>query len=269
VIGTLCVIDTRPRDVSDADLERLERLAGLASRRLAELSGKAPTPGHLISHAAEPAFAEIRNLLSSIVANAAFGRMVVAELEPLIGRLAGAAQGLLAPEDLETTLAQVPHAVDAHRELTIAFAELDGVSKKLIDTVSSLEKTVAARSSHAQTIGETIEAATLAAHHFTKLIGGVRWDPLPEVAAKCPAPAWTGLVVSIALQELAARIGPSNQDGIDGRIEVSGASVMIVLGAPRLSEAACRDVVGDLGFLLNGVSLLDVTADGPTIRLKL
>jgi hypothetical protein len=269
VIGTLCVLDTKPRAITDTDLEKLERLAGLASRRLAELSGKAPTPGHLISHAAEPAFAEIRNLLSSIVANAAFGRMVVAELEPLVGRLAQAARGLLPPQDLERTLADVPHALDAHRELTIAFAELDGVSKKLIDTVGGLEKTVAARSSHAQTIGETIEAATLAAHHFTKLIGGVRWDSLPQAAARTPAPAWTGLVVSIALQELAARLGPSNQDGIDGRIEVTGASLLIVLGAPRLTEAECRDIVGDLSFLLNGVSLLDVSADGSTIRLKL
>jgi hypothetical protein len=269
VIGTLCVLDTKPRSISEADLEKLERLAVLAGRRLAELSGKAPTPGHLISHAAEPAFAEIRNLLSSIVANAAFGRMVVAELDPLFERLADASRGHLSPPDLDRALAEVPHALEAHRELTVAFAELDVVSKKLIDTVGGLEKTVAARTSYAQSIAETVEAATLAAHHFTKLIGGVRWAPLPPAAAQKPAPAWTGLVVSIALQELAARIGPSNQDGIDGSIEVSGASLLIILGAPRLTEVECREIVGDLSFLLNGVSLLDVTAEGSTIRLKL
>lgn len=252
-----------------AQSDKLDRAGGLTSRRITDFSGQVPSTGHLISHAAEPAFAEIRNLLSSIVANAAFGRMVVAELEPLLGRLADAARGLLPPDEFERVLAGVPHAVDAHRELTITFAELDGVSKKLIDTVGGLEKTVAARSSYVQAIGETIDAATVAAHHFTKLIGGVRWEALPEVVARSPAPAWMGLVVSIALQELAARIGPSNQDGIDGRIEAHGASVVIVLGSPRLGEVECQDIVGDLGFLLNGVSLLGVTADGPTVRLKL
>lgn len=229
----------------------------------------APTPGHLISQAAEPAFAEIRTLLSSIVANAAFGRMVVAELEPYMDRLSDAARGLLPPEELEGVIAVLPKAIDAHRELTIAFAELDGVSKKLIDTVSGLEKTVAARSANAQTIGETVEAATLTAHHFTKLIGGVRWRELSQAAAQSRAPAWMGLVVSIALQELASRMTPANQDGIEGRIEVSGESVSIELGTPRLSEASSRDIVGDLSFLLNGVSLLDVASDGPTIRLRL
>lgn len=269
VLGTLSVLDREPRDVRPEQVEKLEKLAALASRRLAELSGKTPAPGVLISHAAEPAFAEIRNLLSSIVANAAYGRMVVTELEPLVTQLAAAAKGELPESQMDGLLEAVPHAVESHRELTIAFAELDGVAKKLIDTVGGLEKTVAARSSYANSIGEAIDAATLAAHHFTKLIGGVRWAPMAAPVNQRPAPAWTGLIVSIALQELAARLGPSTQEGIDGRVEVHGAALSIVLGSPGLSEAECKEVVGDLSFLLNSVSLLDVSAEGSAIRLRL
>jgi hypothetical protein len=269
VLGALCVMDTTPREATEKHVEKLERLAALASRRLAELSGKAPTPGNLISHAAEPAFAEIRNLLSSVVANAAYGRMVASDLEPLVELLTQAIQGKLAVSELERAERALPHAVEAQRELSFAFTELESVAKKLIDTVSGLEKTVAARTSYEHTVGESIEAASLAAHHFTKLVGGVRWGQLPPSLDRKLAPSWMGLVVSIGLQELAARLGTSAQEGIDARVVDYGASVAVVLGAPRLSEAECKVLVGELSFLLSSVASLEVSAEGPTIKLRM
>lgn len=269
VVGALCVLDSKPRDASSDPTEKLERLASLASRRLAELSGRAPAPSGLISQAAEPAFAEIRNLLSSVVANAAYGKMVVSELEPMIDLLGRVAGGRLSETDLERAEGTLPHAIEAQRELSFAFHELELVAKKLVETVSGLEKTVASRTSYEHTVGDAVEAATLAAHHFTKLVGGVRWEALPASIERRSAPPWTGLTVSIALQELAARIGGGAQEGIDARVEDHGASISIVFRAPSMSEAQHADLVRELGFLLSQVSSLEVCAEGQGIRLRL
>jgi len=269
VLGALCVLDTKPRDISSNPNEKLERLASLAGRRLAELSGRAPAPSGLISQAAEPAFAEIRNLLSSVVANAAYGRMVVSELEPMIDLLGRVAKGPLAEADIEKAEMTLPHAIEAQRELSFAFTELEFVAKKLVETVSGLEKTVASRTSYEHTVGDAVEAATLAAHHFTKLVGGVRWAALPASMERRPAPPWTGLTVSIALQELAARIGGGAQEGIDARVEDHGASISIVFRAPSMTEAQHADLVRELAFLLSSVSSLEVCAEEQGIRLRL
>jgi hypothetical protein len=269
VLGALCVLDTKPRADPDDFIEKLERLAQLAGRRLAELSGKAPTPGNLISHAAEPAFAEIRNLLSSVVANAAYGRMVAGDLEPLVDLLSQAIEGRLPPTELERAESALPHAIEAQRELAFAFAELESVAKKLIDTVGGLEKTVASRTSYEHTVGEAVEAATLAAHHFTKLVGGVRWAPFPPSLDRKLSPSWMGLVVSIGLQELAGRLGSTAQEGIDAQVIDHGTSLSVVLGAPRLSEAECKEIAGELSFLLSSVASLEVSAEGSSIRLRL
>jgi hypothetical protein len=269
VVGALCVLDSKPRDASTDPTEKLERLASLAARRLAELSGRAPAPSGLISQAAEPAFAEIRNLLSSVVANAAYGRIVVGELEPMIDLLGRVAKGRLSESDLERVEEALPHSIEAQRELSFAFTELELVAKKLVETVSGLEKTVASRTSYEHTIGDAVEAATLAAHHFTKLVGGVRWEALPGSIERRPAPPWTGLTVSIALQELAARLGGGAQEGIDARVEDHGASISIVFRAPSMTEAQHGDLVRELGFLLSSVSSIEVHAEGQGIRLRL
>lgn len=269
VLGALCVVDSQPRESGSDPTEKLERLASLASRRLAELSGRAPAPSGLISQAAEPAFAEIRNLLSSVVANAAYGRIVVGELEPMIELLGRVAKGPLTEADRESAEGALPHAVEAQRELSFAFSELEFVAKKLVETVSGLEKTVASRTSYEHTVGDAVDAATLAAHHFTKLVGGVRWAPLPESLQRRAAPAWTGLTVSIALQELAARAGGGAQEGIDARVEDEGAYISIVFSAPAMSEAQHADLVRELSFLLSSVSSLEVGAEGQAIRLRL
>lgn len=269
VLGALCVIDTKARELDGDRVEKLERLAALAGRRLAELSGKAPAPGNLISHAAEPAFAEIRNLLSSVVANAAYGRMVAGDLEPMVDLLAQAVKGRLNPREIEKADRALPHAIEAQRELAFAFEELESVAKKLIDTVGGLEKTVASRTAYEHTVGEAVEAATLAAHHFTKLIGGVRWAPLPPSMDRKLSPSWMGLVVSIGLQELAARLGPSAQEGIEARVVDHGTSISVVIGAAQLTEAECKELVGELTFLLSSVASLEVSAEGSSIRLRL
>ncbi len=267
VLGALCVLDTKARDSNPT--EKLERLASLAGRRLAELSGRAPAPSGLISQAAEPAFAEIRNLLSSVVANAAYGRMVVTELEPVIDLLGRMAKGPVTEVDRERAEGALPHAVEAQRELSFAFTELELVAKKLTETVTGLEKTVATRTSYEHTVGDAVEAATLAAHHFTKLVGGVRWAAMPATIERRPAPPWTGLTVSIALQELAARLGGGAQEGIDARVEDHGSSISVVFRAPSIREAQHAELVRELGFLLSSVSSIEVCAEEQGIRLRL
>lgn len=269
VLGALCVLDTKARDGASNPTEKLERLASLAGRRLAELSGRAPAPSGLISQAAEPAFAEIRNLLSSVVANAAYGRMVVTELEPMVDLLGRMAKGPVTEVDRERAEGALPHAVEAQRELSFAFTELELVAKKLTETVTGLEKTVATRTSYEHTVGDAVEAATLAAHHFTKLVGGVRWAALPATIDRRPAPPWTGLTVSIALQELAARLGGGAQEGIDARVEDHGASISVVFRAPSMGEAQHAELVRELGFLLSSVSSIEVCAEEQGIRLRL
>lgn len=269
VVGTLCAYDTKPRELSAEHAGKLEKLSPLAARRLSELSGESHAPGHLISHAAEPAFAEIRNLLSSVVANVAYGRMVMTELDPLMELLSTVVSGTPSEDQKERLAEQLPLALESQQELAFALQELEFVARKLIDTAGSLEKTVATRATHAPALVEAVQAGTLAAHHFTKLIGGVRWEPFPPGAEEKAAPSWTGLVISISLQKLAAHLSSLGLSGIEGRIDSIGAPICIELRAAALRDSDCSDLAGELGALLRSVPSIKVSAIGNAIWLRL
>ena len=268
VVGTLCAFDTNARVLSAEHAAKLEKLAPLAARRLSELSGESQAPGHLISHAAEPAFAEIRNLLGSIVANVAYGRMVMSELDPMMELLSGMVSGTLGDAQKSRMKEQLPLSLESQQELAFALQELEFVARKLIDTVGSLEKTVATRAAQAPGLSEAVQAGTLAAHHFTKLVGGVRWAPFPPGSDERTAPSWTGLVISISLQKLSARLSSLGSAGIDACIDSSGTPIAIELKASALGASDCSDLAGELGALLSSVPSIKVSAQGSSIVLR-
>lgn len=268
VVGTLCAFDTKPRVLSAEHAAKLEKLAPLAARRLSELSGQSQAPGHLISHAAEPAFAEIRNLLGSIVANVAYGRMVMSELDPMMELWSQMISGTLSEAQKSRMAEQLPVSLESQQELAFALQELEFVARKLIETVSSLEKTVATKAAQAPVLSEAIQAGSLAAHHFTKLVGGVRWEPFPPGSDERAAPSWTGLAISISLQKIAARLGSLNRSGIEARVDSAGRPIAIELRVPALSALDCRDLAGELGALLSSVPSIKVNAQDASIWLR-
>jgi GAF domain-containing protein len=94
IVGSICVIDTKPREFSDEERRVLNRLADLVNARLATLSkGREQLPSFLVDQAAVPALAELREALAPIQASAAAGCMSTTALASFLRLMEHAASG--------------------------------------------------------------------------------------------------------------------------------------------------------------------------------
>ncbi len=116
IVGSLCVIDTKPREFSAEERQILKNLAGLVNARLADLARtrNEPSRSSLVGQAAGPALAGLREALTPIQAGAAAGRITTTALASFLRLMEHTTSGgYTPPEHLKRTLRAAQIALDS------------------------------------------------------------------------------------------------------------------------------------------------------------
>ena len=256
-LGSLCVIDMHQREFTDAHRDVLARLAEEVVARLHALVARR-RPLRLLSAAAGPAFAELRNVLMPISSSVAAAKIAVAELAAL-QRLAAHLDAASIP-----ALGSLKTAALAVDDLHGLLGDIEGAMRRLNPALDAVQQVALldGRSIAASTIADI--ATELAFHHL-KLVGHVRWTIAgDEVAIVGPrsvvASAVAAVLTTIALEvyELAG------SQGIDAAIASDDKHVDFAFRANDLDGEAFNRVLTRLNTLL-GADVDVVTGDDQII----
>ncbi len=199
VLGSLCVIDDKPRRFSEQDQVTMVELATAASERLAELARASDPHSELLSRAAVPAFAELRNVLQSMTMSVAGGQLAVAELATL-KRLTSPD---LSDEARTRAAGALRSATGAIDDLEQSLMETRNASARAFGQVAALEDALIKEGPG--TVAQVIERATLLATHDTKLVGGVQVASVSYAAVSRPRFATSALAWLLSQLATAAR----------------------------------------------------------------
>jgi hypothetical protein len=262
-VGAMCALDSRPRMFSDRDRETLARMAAMASRRLAVLA-MLPREHERALHdsAVRPVFSEIRN-----------------RLQPLLGNLS-----ML---DLALTELAAAHRLALHVAATGNQAELNNVTggDKIL---ASLREGISSAASNAEQIhravvaleratlvtaagcplSEVLEAASILAHHRTKLIAGVRCSGDRRAILRAPR--------AVAINAVAASFGiladaiyaARGRQGIDVAVVMEGTIAVLQL-TTGLENAALTEVAHHLMLLLGDTAEIAVYVSNGLLEIEL
>jgi len=268
-VGALCVIDTQPREFAASQREQLRALSHQVSQRLGELASGRTTSlerhRRLLAGCASPAFAEIRNQLVPLMAHNASLQLAVTELAPL-ARLIGEG-GAVSPDAL-AVLSSTATAVARLQRLPF---EQERVIAEIVGSVVALEHVAVPTDGH-PLLTEVFETSDRLAHHYTKLVGGVRWpqvdrDSRVEARRSEACMALSSLASSIALASSKSperrQLAPT-YERIDGHHRVSFA-----IPAEDPGEAAVSAAVHGLGDLLVDRDDLALVIEPEVVTLSL
>ena len=208
----------------------------------------------VLEEAAEPAFAELRNLLTAGQGTLAVAR---AELVPLAQVAARVRSAEEVPEEL------VRGALRALAQLEDVLGDTELAMERVTRMVRSLESATLSQG-RTPLVSQIVEAAADLAHHATKLVGGVRWTGL-EPGIRTSAPSTRAVPrLAAALATLATALGrEGSAAGIDAAVEGEPeGGLRVHLTSPRSYDPSAL-----APFLQQAKGAVDVAPDG--IRLDL
>ena len=251
-LGTLCVIDVRPRQFTPAQFDALEAIGERARARL-EVLASARARSRRARLALGPAFGEIRNLLMPLESNLASALVHVVELRAL-GRLVEhvATHGAVA------AIGSLEHARRALDDLDAGLQDAAAAAAELREVVLALQLAVlpsAIRSG----VAAAVNAALSLAEHETKLIGGVRrHGDVADRRLRAPGTVVVTLLAT-ACAALARQVGTGGgMGGLDLVIRAEADSLVVELTAPDHAIARFADAVR---------LLQDLIIDEPSIAI--
>lgn len=223
VVGSLCAIDTEPRTFSDVDRATVAELARRVSRRLEELARDRAVQA-LTADASRPAFYELRNLLTSLMLNARVLRAEALEARALANAVKALPDDVL---DRAPSLRVLGSSWDTARSMDRTAAAIEGAARRLASTTEALHDVIEGDRENAS-LSAIIGAASCLAHHDTKLVGGVDWEPVSEELC-IRTPRMTAVAVVSAALSIVAKVMGSRASGIHGRARRMGSDVVVEL----------------------------------------
>ena len=237
VTGSLCVIDTKARTLSDDERQKLTELAGLVSQRLEVLSAQRTSPRlSLAQRAVSPSFTELRESFELVRNSAAEGRIASSTLKSLLRLLIHTqTEGVATPGAVER---EFENAYLALEDLDNSVIEIEMGTEDAEDCVSALERVLLQDTSTAR-LSDVLNAAQDLSRSNCRDVEGA---PLPELPndplLATPQPLAVGLLSScltlIAMELASAGLS----DGLSISVEDFGAKVEISISAQGLLEPA-------------------------------
>ena len=273
VVGSLCVIDTVARKFSEQERSALIELGKRASERLqflADVRKKRNTGTEdlegtesLLTKGLEPAFSEIRNLLVPMTAGIEFAHLTARELAPI----AAVMSSDLSEAEILRSLGALRNVGSSITELEKQLEEISQASTRLVKTLTALQAVTVAKepsSDLESIIGNGLELA----HHFTKLIGGVVVDDIPQATIGC------SLSIGASLLSAVATILSSLIEGMETPIHLSvektasTANVALTTSHP-LDRGQLSDVAAKVASFAVDTSSVLLTASTNGFRISL
>jgi len=261
-VGAMCVADSKPRTFDAADREAIVRAAAVASARLSTMA-MSQTRRIRVLHdrAVRPAFQELRNRMQPLMSN--IGSMQIALTEIAAShRLAQhiAATGEVAHAAL---LTRTHDAIAALREM---LGELSEDADAIRDNLLAVERASLANIEPAP-FAEIIATSKQLAHHYTKLVGGVRTtgDSKAQiaveraVAVRTVASAFSGYAELLFSQRA--------ESGIDVELTVDDTHASATLSSDCIGAAAVRSLANELRALVDNAPSVAVRVRASRLEL--
>lgn len=265
IVGSLCVIDTKPREFSKEDYESLQTLAERVNIRLTEISkGRKATYASMLNDAATPALAELGELLSTIQTVTAAGHLTTTALGSFFRLVEHTTSGQSTPrEHLQRSLKAAKIALDNCNNHFYAIEADAGDAK---DIWIALERGLI-QSSPTHFSQVAIAGWELARGNALP-IGGAAY---PELALDpiiiTPRPLAV-VLISTCISTIAAQMIDQNlRSGISMEVDDFGAQVGIRIGNKELSNKIFQEITSGLEPLARDNPSIVIQAEGNAIRL--
>jgi hypothetical protein len=265
IVGSLCVIDTEPREFSEAEHLTLRILADRVNKRLVEIGqSQRATHAKMLNEVADPALAELGEVLSGIQKGAMAGHLTTAALASFFRLVEHAVSGeYTPPEHLQRSLKAAQVALD---ECENNYLDIEVNAGDAEDIRIALEHGVL--SSSITHLSEVATSGWELARQNTIQIGGAKWPDLsfdPIIATPRPLAV---VLVSTCLSTIAARLTSlDSQGGITMEAEDLGAQVAIRIGTNEIPDEIYQDTVLELSPLTTNNPSVAIQATSGAIRL--
>jgi hypothetical protein len=264
-VGSLCVIDTKPRKFSEEERATLGELADRVNIRLGEISrDQRATQADMLNDAAVPALAELREMLSVAQDEAKAGQLTTTALASFFRLAVHAGSGNSTQQDyFQRSLKGAQIALENCEN---EFYDIEANVADAMDIRNALEHgMIQTSTTH---LSEVAIAGWELARQHTIEIGGASFPDLPiDPVISTPRPLAV-VLVSTCLSSIAARMSALDLDGgINMDVEELNAQVGIRIGANELSNEAFQSVASELGVLTRNHPSVVVQASGDAVQL--
>jgi len=267
VIGSLCVLDSKPRTFSKDDRTRLSVLAKQANVRLEALEMRHSRVQAELARGVVPSgLTELRQTLQGAEQNRESLRVAARTLRMLLQGIEYDASGESVPPGVRE--ARLRQARLAMQDLEDSATELEFGLRDADDCVRALEGAVVPGG--LGMLGEVLEAAQDLARHPCRKIGGA---PLPALSFDAPLASPRSLAISTlahAYGQLAAQAASSTR-GLDTRVDRldDPMRAVVTIASPDLSSASLVDAVRRLAGHIGHDPNLQVEARDGSMRITL
>jgi hypothetical protein len=182
--------------------------------------------------------------------------MVPYELEHASAELAAIANltnPLLSAEERERAALALSETANALNDVRELASTVEQSVEQLVSSIAGLEALLLGRSS--SKLGDCLVAATTLSNHATKLIGGVRWEPVEgDLRVLSPKGAVIAIVTAVLCELAALQSG----HGIVGRVESGPHQVRLRVSRRNALEASIEKVLAKVMAFLDEQELVSV-----------
>lgn len=265
VAGSLCVIDTEPRQFSPDERQRLSALADLVNARLASLSARRQrSHASLVEQSAAPALAEVREHLELIQRDVSSGHVSMASLGTFLRLVRYELWGGSTPHDvMQQTLDVAARALDTCENL---FYDIGAHAGDAADSLSALEHIIAPSASTPLS-QIAISGRELARHSFARIGGAFLPDSTYDPVVSTPRALGVTLV-STALSTVAAQMLRLRvSGGIRMAVEDVGSRAAITIAADELPNELLQAIAAELSLHMHDDPSVGVQVADGAIRL--
>jgi hypothetical protein len=263
VVGSLCVLDTEPRNFTEDERARLEELAGSVDERLSALAAtRRSARADLTAKATAPALAQLRESLRPVAAGAEAGVTAITAIRSFLQLSAFQREGGSVPlATLEGTRAA---AVSALEECDDHFHEIYASAEDCRDGLTALEHLTTP--SETTRVSDILIAAQDLSRHSTSPIGGA---PLPDLSYDpviySPRPLAVAILTSL-LNGVAERLASKGEtEGVSLTVTDMGATAEIRMSADGLNGEDAAEVGSQVNAQLGQDPSLAVRDDAGVV----
>ncbi|MEQ8474024.1 MAG: GAF domain-containing protein [Marinoscillum sp.] len=265
VVGSLCVLDTKPHDFSESERINLKKLADLVNERLAELNGKRKeSRTSLIGRAAFPAVEELHETLPPIRQRLSVAHVATRELSTFLRISEMALYGKLpSKEELRETLKKAREALERCED---SLYDIEVSVEDAEDSIEALEHVF--HPSSTTLLSEIAVSGRELARHITRGTGGVlmpdiQFDPFISTPRALGAS-----IVAITLSLVGTGLQKAGKHHkIKVEAEDLGSNAALVINCEDLTEASLGEIIRELKVHTDEDPTISYRLAGNSIKL--
>lgn len=264
IAGSLCVLDTKPRQFSEQERTSLTELAALVNQRFVALTERRRQVRlGLAERASAAALDELKQSLASLRTSATSGSNAMAAVRSAL-RLSTFALdgGEVSDEALKKTLQAGSEALEVSED---AFFDVDAAAGDCTDCVTALDHLSA--SAPSTRLSEVLTAAQDLARHLTTSIGGAPLPHLPHDPTLYAQRPFAVALLTALLTALAAELAERGlASGIQLQIEEPERANIVLVA--ELEPAVLRRIAEELSQQVGQDPTVTIRHTGGSVRLS-